>query len=313
VTDEPLRTGPARDVPSPRPVSGDPVPAEDGGGLGRAGRAVADAVTGLLGGSSGEGGGRRAAAGVLRDVVSALAAAAGSRRDATAAGPGAPGPAAAPSGPGLGTGGKGRDRNPAGLLGELLTAAVPRLPIRDAERLRAAYPGASDEEIADGLVARAARVTGGIGAATGGLSAAQWFAPPSLLVLPLEFGAETLLTAAVEVVLVGELHELSGRPAPGDARERATAYLSAWSGQRAVDGAAGGLVALLGGVGLTELRRRLSRRLVRAVPTAAPFLLGAAIAGAGNRRATETLAQRVRDDLRRHHGPGNSGRWDGRG
>jgi hypothetical protein len=34
------------------------------------------------------------------------------------------------------------------------------------------------------------------------------------------------------------------------------------------------------------------------VPTAAPFLIGAAIAGRGNRRATETLAQRVITDLR---------------
>jgi hypothetical protein len=304
------RTGPARDVPPPRPVpvgarARGPAPDDDGGGLGRAARAVADAVGNLLGTPPGTGD-RRAAGAVLRDVVSAVAAAAGNRRGPTptpGSGTAAPGPATA-----AGPGEKGRGRSPAALLGDLLASAAPRLPIRDTGRLRAAYPGASDEEIADALVARAARMTAGIGAATGGLSAAQWLAPPSLLALPLEVGAETVLTSAVEVVLVGELHELAGRRAPGDERERAAAYLSAWSGQRAVDGTAGSLVALLGGAGLRELRRRLSRRLARAVPAAAPFLLGAAIAGRGNRRATEALARRVREDLRRGRRP-----QDGRG
>ena len=71
--------------------------------------------------------------------------------------------------------------------------------IRDAARLRSAYPGASDAEIADQLVARAARMTGGIGAATGGLSAAHWFAPPSLLALPLAAG----VLAPIGILLSG--------------------------------------------------------------------------------------------------------------
>jgi hypothetical protein len=117
----------------------------------------------------------------------------------------------------------------------------------------------------------------------------------------------------VEVVLIGELHELHGRPAPGDARERAAAYLSAWSGQRAVDDSTTGLMVLLGTAGLRELRRRMSRRLARAIPGATPFLVGAAIAGRGNRRSTELLAERVRSDLRL--GPRGQGprRQDARG
>jgi hypothetical protein len=43
----------------------------------------------------------------------------------------------------------------------------------------------------------------------------------------------------------------------------------------------------------------MGRRLARALPSAAPFLLGAAVAGRGNRKATEQLAERVRADLRR--------------
>jgi hypothetical protein len=186
------------------------------------------------------------------------------------------------------------------LLGDLLSAVAPRLPIRTAERLRQAHPGSSDEEIADALVARAARVTAGIGAAAGGLSAAHWLAPPSLLAVPLELGAETVLIAAVEVVLIGELHEVHGRPAPGDARERATAYLTAWSAQRSVDGASGaGLGSLLGTAGVRALRRQVTRKLAGTTASAAPLMIGAAISSRLNRRATEALAARVLADLRR--------------
>ena len=43
----------------------------------------------------------------------------------------------------------------------------------------------------------------------------------------------------------------------------------------------------------------MTRRLAGAIPSAAPFLIGAALAGRGNRKATETLAERVLADLRR--------------
>ena len=289
MTEDGSRTGAVRDVPSPRPVppAVSAVPVEETG-LGRAARAVADAVAGLLGpapadtaqpGTTDAGSGRRAAAAGLRDVLGAVG------------GVFAPGREESPSAPG--------ERSPSALLGDLLAAAAPRLPIRDADRLRLAFPGASEDQIADALVARAARVTSGIGAAVGGLSAAQWFAPPTLLALPLELGAETVLTAGVEVVLLGELHELYGRPATGDARTRAAAYLASWSAQSSVEGLAGaGLGSLLGTAGVRALRRRVTRRLAGAVPSAAPFLIGAAIAGRSNRRATETLARRVLTDLR---------------
>jgi hypothetical protein len=283
------RLGAARDVPPPRPVT---TAAVDEGGLGRAARAVADAVAGLVGnrpeGGERSAGGPSSAATGLRDVVGAVAGAVGAafRRDDDAA---PPGPSAAAG---------GARTAPTAMLGDLLDAAAPRLPIRDADRLRRAYPGATDEEIADALVTRAAKLTTGIGAATGGLAAAQWFAPPSLLALPLELGAETVLVAAVELVLVGELHELYGQRAPGDARERAAAYLASWSARRSVDrtGVAG--LGSLGAVGLRAVRKRLTRRLAGAVPSAAPLLVGAALGGRVNRKATETLASRLRRDLR---------------
>jgi hypothetical protein len=292
MTENGSRSGAARDVPPPRPVPGAPSTSVDEGGLGRAGRALADAVTGILDSP----GGRAAAAG-LRDVVGAVAGAVGAARSGRDGSP-ETGPAAPRTEDATGRPGRG-DRTPGAVLGDLLAAAAPRLPIRDAARLRAAHPDASDAEIADALVARAGRLTAGIGAAVGGLSAGQWFAPPSLVALPLELGAETVLIGAVEVVLVGELHELYGRPAGGDSRSRASAYLASWSAQRSVEGAAAaGLGALLGGAGIRALRRRLTRKLAGSIPSAAPFLIGAGLAARGNRRATETLARRVLDDLR---------------
>ena len=309
MTEHGSRTGAVRDVPPPRPVppAVSAAPVEDTR-LGRAARAVADAVAGLVGAPlDGEAPvGRRPPLG-------------GSRPARTWSAP-SPGPSRARSRPAARTSpprppAPRTDRSPGAALGDLLAAAAPRLPIRDGARLRQAHPGASDAEIAEALVARSARVTSAIGAAAGGLAAAHWLAPPSLLALPLEFGAETLLIAGVEVVLIGELHELHGRPAPGDARTRASAYLASWSAQRAVDGAgAAGLGALLGSAGMRALSRRMTRKLARSVPSAAPFLIGAAIAGRGNRRATETLAQRVLTDLRRPDAgaPDSCGARDGR-
>ena len=133
-----------------------------------------------------------------------------------------------------------------------------------------------------------------------GSSAAHWFAPASLLALPLELGAETVLVAGVEVVLVGELHELHGRPA---ARRRPRAgRRPTWpAGRPSAPSTAPARPASApcsAPPGMRELRRRVTRRLARRVPSAAPFLVGAALGGRGNRRATETLAERVRTDLR---------------
>jgi hypothetical protein len=288
--------GQPRDVPPPRPV-GEPVEGEVVGGdtgLGAAARALADAVAGLLGretpagqaGGAPRAAGARAATGVLADVAAAVAAAARS-----AARPSGTGQARAADDDGPGS------RASGGMLSDLLDAAAPRLPIRDRERLRRAHPGASDGEIADALVARATRLTGAVGAATGGLAAAQRFLPRSVLAVPLELGAQTLLVGAVEVVLVGELHELAGRRPAGDARTRAGAYLNSWTNQRAVGSqAVGGVFSALGSAGAAALRRGITRRMARTT-SMAPLMVGASLASRANRKATVTLADRLRADL----------------
>ena len=293
MTDDGSRTGPARDVPPPRPVPPSPTAAPVGEtGLGRAARAVADAVAGLVGGVPDAGSPaadrRRAVASGLRDVLGAVAGAVGGVFPSGSDAPSAPAAGAVPP-----------NRPSGALLGDLLAAAAPRLPIRDRERLRQAHPGASDDEIADALVARAARVTGGIGAALGGLAAAQLLAPQSLLAVPLELGGEIVLIGAVELVLIGELHELYGRRAPGDAAAQASVYLAGWSAQRSVDGAgAAGLGSLLGTAGMRALGRRVTRRLAGKASSSTPLLIGAAVSSTLNRRATESLAASVLADLR---------------
>ena len=112
MTENGSRTGAARDVPPPRPVtpSVSAAPVEETG-LGRAARAVADAVAGLIGpapdGDSPTGDGRRSAASGLRDVLGAVAGAVG--------GAFAPGRDREPSVPPA-----AGDRSPGALLGDLL-------------------------------------------------------------------------------------------------------------------------------------------------------------------------------------------------
>ncbi len=298
MTEQPRRTAQPRDVPPPRPV--DAVEGEVVGGdtgLGPAARALAEAVAGLLGrdtpadqptGARRAAAGARAASGVLSDVISAVAAAARSAAD--------PGGDERRS---TSTDRGGRRGAPSsGVLTDLLDAAAPRLPIRDRDRLRRAHPGSSDAEIAEALVARATRLTAGIGAAAGGLTAAQWFAPPSLIAVPLELGAQTVLVAAVEVVLVGELHELAGRPAPGDAAGRARAYLTSWTTRRPVGGTgAGGLLGAISTATAAAMRRQVARRLARSTTSMAPLLVGAALSARANKKSTVVLADELRREL----------------
>src|SRR4051794_41616198 len=95
MTDGTTRTGAPRDVPPPRPITPQPAysPA-DGSGLGRAARAVADAVAGLVGGAGtrpdAAGGARTPTAGLgLPHLVRAVAGAGGAafRAGSTAAAP----------------------------------------------------------------------------------------------------------------------------------------------------------------------------------------------------------------------------------
>ncbi|MBV6700522.1 hypothetical protein KV557_26055 [Kitasatospora aureofaciens] len=198
-------------------------------------------------------------------------------------------------------------------LTEQLVQAAPRIPVRSLATLRAQHPGAADpEQLADLLVAGAARASSALGAGVG--AAAMLPVPPAM---PVEIAAETLAVAAVELKLIAELHEVYGVPATGSITQRATAYLGAWADRRGIDAAllvrpAGFATLALGAEVRRRVRRRLTRSSLRRLPSVTPLLVGAGIGATVNRRDTRRLAGEVREDLRRRR-PADPGYWGAAG
>jgi len=184
-------------------------------------------------------------------------------------------------------------------LADLLATTATRLPLRDKEALDQQHPGLDTEQIADSLVDTASRISGTIGGAAGGLAAAQWLATPSLIAVPVELAAETLLVAAVELKLVAELHEIYDARPPGDLSDRATAYLGSWTAQRGLsgEGQTVGLASRLASAGTAALRKRITGRLARNLGSFLPFLAGAVIGARNNSSGTRKLSRRLRADL----------------
>ncbi len=186
-------------------------------------------------------------------------------------------------------------------LADLFTDDIaPRVPVRDFETLSQHHEGLDGEELADELVRNATMATTAVGAAGGALGAVQLAAPPLLLTAPAKLVAESAVVAAIEVKLVGELHETYGVRPGSSALQRRSGYLLSWAGKRGLDRVQRGvpLSAILGSAAKAELRKRLMRVVGRHLSTLGPYLTGAAAGGALNRAATTTLARSVRDDLR---------------
>ncbi len=176
---------------------------------------------------------------------------------------------------------------------------VPHLPIRNVDALRTHFSDLNDDEIADRLVRNAARATAAIGAAGGGVAAVEWVATPTLLTAPILLAAETVAVVAVEIKLIGELHELYGAPVAGTTTQRTIALIMSWSQRRGVNPMIPGVgvAAVLGTAARKELRDRLLRRFGRNLTSYGPLLTGAAVASYLNRRATLALAENIRRDL----------------
>ena len=189
---------------------------------------------------------------------------------------------------------------------DTLIEAAPHVRVRDLEELRRQHDGKAGEDLAEALVRNAARTTAAIGGAAGGVVAVEWVAPPTLLSAPVLIAVETVAVVAVEVKLLAELHEVYGVPVRGTAAERSRQLLAAWAQRRGVSllNPARGLTAALGVGVRKELRERIVRRMGRNLTTLGPFLTGAAVAAALNRKATRALGERVRDDLRGRAAPG---------
>jgi hypothetical protein len=106
---------------------------------------------------------------------------------------------------------------------------------------------------------------------------------------------------AVEMKLIGELHEVYGRPVTGGPGQRAAALVQAWSGQRGVNPLVPGVgvATVLGTAARKELQGMLLRRFGRNLTTMGPLLTGAAVAGYLNRRATRNLGEHIQKDLKK--------------
>ncbi|MEV7738294.1 hypothetical protein AB0O75_40620 [Streptomyces sp. NPDC088921] len=178
---------------------------------------------------------------------------------------------------------------------------APRIPVRDLATLRRQFPGLGPEELADKLVTGAASATATVGAGIG--AAAMLPVPPAM---PTELAAEITGVAAIELKLIAELHEVYGARPPGNLKERSTAYLNSWSGERGIDAKKPSTVSVaLNSQMKQRLRQQIMKRTVRNLPNLMPFLVGAAVGAVMNRRDTRKLAERIRKDLRRSQVPWN--------
>jgi len=176
---------------------------------------------------------------------------------------------------------------------------IPHIQVRDLDTLKSHFDGLDGEQLAERLVRNASRVTAGIGAAGGGVAAIEWVATPTLLSAPVLLAAETVAVVAVEIKLIGELHEAYRQPIPGTGSQRAVALAQAWSDQRGVNPLVPGrgVAVALSTAARKDLRERLLKRLGRNLTTFGPMLTGAAVASYLNRRATLSLGEKVRKDL----------------
>ncbi|TQJ56258.1 hypothetical protein FBY34_4079 [Streptomyces sp. SLBN-115] len=198
---------------------------------------------------------------------------------------------------------KGGNRARAGLghLADRIIDLAPRVPVRDLQTLRRQFPGLGPEQLADKLVSGAANATSTVGAGIG--AAAMLPVPPAM---PTEIAAEITGVAAIELKLIAELHEVYGVRPAGNLKDRSTAYLSSWSGERGVDVMKPSSInSALGGQMKRELRQQIMKRMVRDLPNLMPFMVGAAVGAVMNRRDTRRVAAKVRADLRKMQVP-----WD---
>ncbi|WP_121749669.1 hypothetical protein [Streptomyces sp. E2N166] len=179
-------------------------------------------------------------------------------------------------------------------LADRIIELAPRVPVRDLATLRRQFPGLGPEELADRLVAGAAKGTATVGAGIG--AAAMMPVPPAM---PAELAAEITGVAAIELKMIAELHEVYGVRPPGGLAQRSTAYLNSWSDERGVDvSKPSTLGSAMNSHMKRQLRQQIMKRMVRDLPNLMPFMVGAAVGAVMNRRDTRKLADRIRTDLR---------------
>ncbi len=191
-------------------------------------------------------------------------------------------------------------------LAETVLDLASHVALRNRSELQAHFPGLSDDTLAGVLVRNAARSAAAVGAASGALIGAEELVPPGWVAIPFELLAETVAIAAIEMKLIGELHEVYHQPVPGSPLERGYALARAWADQRSVTGAVllegvPGIAALGRGTRnqlIRQVRRRAARRTGRNLVSLGPLMIGGALGAALNRRSTNRLGDTVIAALR---------------
>src|SRR5918998_1481853 len=74
-----------------------------------------------------------------------------------------------------------------------------------------------------------------LGATVAALAADDWTVAPTLLSAPVLLAAETVAVVAVELKLIGELHEVHGVQLPAGGTQRAVALVHSWATQRGIN------------------------------------------------------------------------------
>jgi hypothetical protein len=158
-------------------------------------------------------------------------------------------------------------RKALGWIVDAVSDLAPHIPVRTLATLREHYPGLDGDELAQRLIRNASRATGGVGALGGGIASVEWAAPPALLSTPVLLATETVAVVAVELKLIGELHEIYGPAITGSTTQKAMALLQGWAGRRGVNPLVpGGAMATVLGTGDPQATPRLDPQAVRAKP-----------------------------------------------
>ncbi len=191
-------------------------------------------------------------------------------------------------------------RKALGWIVEAVSDLAPHIPVRTLATLREHYPGLEGDDLAQRLIRNASRATGGVGALGGGIASVEWAAPPALLSTPVLLATETVAVVAIELKLIGELHEIYGYAITGSTTQKAMTLLQGWAGRRGVNPLVpgGAMATVLGTATRKQLRDSILKRFGRNLTTLGPFLTGAAIASYLNQRQTRKLGEEVARDLR---------------
>ena len=172
-----------------------------------------------------------------------------------------------------------------------LSSFMPRTQPRSLAQLRAAYPALPPDELAQRLVADAARTSAAVGAAAAGLALT-----PVPAAAALATAAESAAMSALRTRLTAELHAVYGLLLdPSPVNEGATGFLAQWASR---DPGTVAALAALPGLALAATKA-LPRKLRRGLPSLRTLLAVSAVsAGLRCGRTTRRYGEALRRDLR---------------